>query len=223
MNEIFLDTETTGLSPNDGDRILEIACIETKDLIPTKKIFHKLINPERKVSQEAFKVHGFSNDFLQDKQKFKEIADELLEFIDGKKLIIHNAPFDIGFLNSELKKVNKKVLDIKKVDDTLSLARSKFPASSNSLDNLCKRFNIDISRRTKHNALLDCELLREVYINLVGQKEPSLSFSANDNPEENKISVKSIRNREKIVIEIDPEEIKKHNNFLKSNLKKNFF
>ena len=223
MNEIFLDTETTGLSPKDGDRILEIACIETKDLIPTKKIFHKLINPERKVSQEAFKVHGFSNDFLQDKQKFKEIADELLEFIEGKKLIIHNAPFDIGFLNSELKKINKKVLDIKKVDDTLSLARSKFPASSNSLDNLCKRFNIDISRRTKHNALLDCELLREVYINLVGQKEPSLSFSANDNPEENKISVKSIRNREKIVIEIDPEEIKKHNNFLKSNLKKNFF
>ena len=223
MNEIFLDTETTGLSPNDGDRILEIACIETKDLIPTKKIFHKLINPERKVSQEAFKVHGFSNDFLQDKQKFKEIADELLEFIDGKKLIIHNAPFDIGFLNSELKKINKKVLDIKKVDDTLSLARSKFPASSNSLDNLCKRFNIDISRRTKHNALLDCELLREVYINLVGQKEPFLSFSANDNSEENKISVKSIRNREKIVIEIDPEEIKKHNNFLKSNLKKNFF
>ena len=223
MNEIFLDTETTGLSPNDGDRILEIACIETKDLIPTKKIFHKLINPERKVSQEAFKVHGFSNDFLQDKQKFKDIAEELLEFIDGKKLIIHNAPFDIGFLNSELKKINKKVLDVKKVDDTLSLARSKFPASSNSLDNLCKRFNIDISRRTKHNALLDCELLREVYINLVGQKEPSLSFSANDNTEENKISVKSIRNREKIVIEIDPEEIKKHNNFLKSNLKKNFF
>ena len=183
MNEVFLDTETTGLSSKDGDRILEIACIETKDLIPTKKIFHKLINPERKVSQEAFKVHGFSNDFLQDKQKFKDIAEELLEFIDGKKLIIHNAPFDIGFLNSELKKVNKKVLDIKKVDDTLSLARSKFPASSNSLDNLCKRFNIDISRRTKHDALLDCELLREVYINLVGQKEPSLSFSVNDSTE----------------------------------------
>jgi len=223
MNEIFLDTETTGLSTKDGDRILEIACIETKDLIPTKKIFHKLINPERKVSQEAFKVHGFSNEFLQDKQKFKEIAEELLEFIDGKKLIIHNAPFDIGFLNNELKKINRKIIDIKKVDDTLSLARSKFPASSNSLDNLCKRFNIDISRRTKHNALLDCELLREVYINLVGQKEPSLSFSVNDSPEENNTPVKSIRNREKIVIEIDPEEIKKHNNFLKSNLKKNFF
>ena len=223
MNEIFLDTETTGLSTKDGDRILEIACIETKDLIPTKKIFHKLINPERKVSQEAFKVHGFSNEFLQDKQKFKEIAEELLEFIDGKKLIIHNAPFDIGFLNNELKKINRKIIDIKKVDDTLSLARSKFPASSNSLDNLCKRFNIDISRRTKHNALLDCELLREVYINLVGQKEPSLSFSVNDNSEENKTSVKSIRNREKIVIEIDPEEIRNHNNFLKSNFKKNFF
>ena len=223
MNEIFLDTETTGLSTKDGDRILEIACIETKDLIPTKKIFHKLINPERKVSQEAFKVHGFSNEFLQDKQKFKEIAEELLEFIDGKKLIIHNAPFDIGFLNNELKKINRKIIDIKKVDDTLSLARSKFPASSNSLDNLCKRFNIDISRRTKHNALLDCELLREVYINLVGQKEPSLSFSVNDSPKENNTPVKSIRNREKIVIEIDPEEIKKHNNFLKSNLKKNFF
>ena len=223
MNEIFLDTETTGLSFKEGHKIVEIACIETKDLIPTNKVFHKLINPERKVSQDAFKVHGFSNDFLQDKPKFEEIAEELLEFIDGRKLIIHNAPFDIGFLNSEFKKINKKVIDIKKVDDTLSLARSKFPASSNSLDNLCKRFNIDISRRTKHNALLDCELLREVYINLVGQKEPSLSFSVNDNSEENKTSVKSIRNREKIVIEIDPEEIRKHNNFLKSNFKKNFF
>ena len=223
MNEIFLDTETTGLSFKEGHKIVEIACIETKDLIPTNKVFHKLINPERKVSQDAFKVHGFSSDFLQDKPKFEEIAEELLEFIDGRKLIIHNAPFDIGFLNSEFKKINKKAIDIKKVDDTLSLARSKFPASSNSLDNLCKRFNIDISRRTKHNALLDCELLREVYINLVGQKEPSLSFSVNDNSEENKTSVKSIRNREKIVIEIDPEEIRNHNNFLKSNFKKNFF
>tara|TARA_A100001011_G_C14227597_1_gene807306 strand:- start:778 stop:1449 length:672 start_codon:yes stop_codon:yes gene_type:complete len=223
MSEIFLDTETTGLSPNEGDRILEIACIETKDLIPTKKVFHKLINPEKKVSQEAFKVHGFSNDFLKDKQKFKEIAEEFLEFIDGKKLIIHNAPFDIGFLNSELKKINKNVLDIKKVEDSLSVARSKFPASSNSLDNLCKRFNIDISRRTKHNALLDCELLREVYINLVGQKEPSLSFNTNDGFDENKSSKINIMNREKIIIDIGPEEIKKHNEFLKSNLKKNFF
>ncbi len=221
MSEIFLDTETTGLSHRDGDRILEIACIETKDLIPTKKIFHKLINPEKKVSQEAFKVHGFSDDFLKDKRKFKDIVEEFLGFIDGKKLIIHNAPFDIGFLNSELKKVNKKLLDIKKVEDTLSLARSKFPASSNSLDNLCKRFNIDISRRIKHNALLDCELLREVYINLIGQKEPSLSFNTNDNTEKEKNLNISVMNREKIIVNIEPEEIKKHNQFLKSNLKKN--
>ncbi len=221
MSEIFLDTETTGLSHHDGDRIVEIACIETKDLIPTKKIFHKLINPEKKVSQEAFKIHGFSDDFLKDKRKFKDIVEEFLGFIDGKKLIIHNAPFDIGFLNSELKKVNKKLLDIKKVEDTLSLARSKFPASSNSLDNLCKRFNIDISRRIKHNALLDCELLREVYINLVDQKEPSLSFNTNDNTEKAKSSNISVINREKIIVNLDPEEIKKHNQFLKSYLKKN--
>ncbi len=222
MSEIFLDTETTGLSHSEGDRIVEIACIETYDLIPTKKIFHKLINPEKKVSQEAFKVHGFSDDFLKDKQKFKEIAEEFLEFIAGKKLIIHNAPFDLGFLNSELKKVNKKTLDIKKVEDTLSLARSKFPASSNSLDNLCKRFNIDISRRIKHNALLDCELLREVYINLIGQKEPSLSFNTSDHPEEVKNSNINIINREKIIVNIDAEEIKKYNQFIKSNIKKNF-
>ena len=181
MNEIFLDTETTGLSVKDGHRIVEIACIETKDLIPTKRVFHKLINPQKKVSQEAFKVHGFSDEFLQQKEKFEDIAEEFLEFIDGKKIIIHNAPFDIGFLNSELKKVNKKILDIKDILDSLNLARSKFPSSSNSLDNLCKRFNIDISKRTKHNALLDCELLREVYINLVGQKEPSLSFQEKEN------------------------------------------
>ena len=223
MNEIFLDTETTGLSPNEGDRILEIACIETKDLIPTKKIFHKLINPEKKVSQEALKVHGFTNDFLKDKQKFQEIAEELLEFINGKRLIIHNAPFDVGFLNNELKRINKKTLDIKKVEDTLSLARSKFPSSSNSLDNLCKRFSIDLSRRKKHNALLDCELLREVYINLVGQKEPSLSFNVNENTLEKNILNTNIIDREKIIVQLNSEERKKHNEFLKSKLKKNFF
>ena len=223
MNEIFLDTETTGLSPNEGDRILEIACVETRDLIPTKKIFHKLINPEKKVSQEALKVHGFTNDFLKDKQKFQEIAEELLEFINGKRLIIHNAPFDVGFLNNELKRINKKTLDIKKVEDTLSLARLKFPSSSNSLDNLCKRFSIDLSRRKKHNALLDCELLREVYINLVGQKEPSLSFNANENTFEKNILNKNIINREKIIVQLNSEERKEHKEFLKSNLKKNFF
>ena len=156
MNEIFLDTETTGLSAKDGDRIVEIACIETKDLIPTNRVFHKIINPQKKVSSEAFKVHGFSDDFLKTKEKFDEVVEDFLEFIKNKKLIIHNAPFDIGFLNTELRRVNKKILDLKNVEDSLSLARSKFPASSNSLDNLCKRFNIDLSRRTKHNALLDC-------------------------------------------------------------------
>ena len=223
MNEIFLDTETTGLSFKDGDRIVEIACIETKDLIPTKRVFHKLINPQKKVSQEAFKVHGFSDEFLQQKEKFEDIAEEFLKFIDGKKIIIHNAPFDIGFLNSELKKVNKKILDIKDILDSLSLARSKFPSSSNSLDNLCKRFNIDISKRTKHNALLDCELLREVYINLVGQKEPSLSFQEKESTVGNTEINKNIQNREKIVIKISPDEIKKHREFLKSEIKKNFF
>ena len=223
MNEIFLDTETTGLSFKDGDRIVEIACIETKDLIPTKRVFHKLINPQKKVSQEAFKVHGFSDEFLQQKEKFEDIAEEFLKFIDGKKIIIHNAPFDIGFLNSELKKVNKKILDIKDILDSLSLARSKFPSSSNSLDNLCKRFNIDISKRTKHNALLDCELLREVYINLVGQKEPSLSFQEKENTVGNTEINKNIQNREKIVIKISSDEIKKHREFLKSEIKKNFF
>ena len=170
MNEIFLDTETTGLSTKDGDRILEIACVETKDLVPTNRVFHKLLNPQTKVSQEAFKVHGFSDNFLKDKQKFRDIADEFLEFIKNKKIIIHNAPFDIGFLNNELSKINKKNINVKEVEDTLNLARSKFPASSNSLDNLCKRFSIDLSKRTKHNALLDCELLRQVYINLADYK-----------------------------------------------------
>ena len=223
MSEIFLDTETTGLSTKDGDRIVEIACIETKDLIPTNRVFHKLINPQKKVSQEAFKVHGFSDDFLKGKDKFDEIVEPFLEFIKGKKLIIHNAPFDIGFLNSELKKVNKKPLDTNSVEDTLVLARSKFPSSSNSLDNLCKRFNIDLSKRTKHNALLDCELLREVYINLIGQKEPSLSFQEKDSSVENNQKIKNIQNREKIIINISSDEQKKHNIFIKNQMKKNFF
>ena len=223
MSEIFLDTETTGLSAKDGDRIVEIACIETKDLIPTNRVFHKLINPQKKVSQEAFKVHGFSDDFLKGKEKFDEIVEPFLEFIKGKKLIIHNAPFDIGFLNSELKKVNKKTLDANDVEDTLVLARSKFPSSSNSLDNLCKRFNIDLSKRTKHNALLDCELLRDVYINLIGQKEPSLAFQEKDVPFENNQTNKNIENREKIIVNISSDEQKKHKDFTKNEMKKNYF
>ena len=223
MNEIFLDTETTGLSAKDGDRIVEIACIETKDLIPTNRVFHKIINPQKKVSSEAFKVHGFSDDFLKTKEKFDEVVEDFLEFIKNKKLIIHNAPFDIGFLNTELRRANKKILDLKNVEDSLSLARSKFPASSNSLDNLCKRFNIDLSRRTKHNALLDCELLREVYINLVDQKEPSLSFQQREDQIIDFKTEKSSKNREKIIVKIKPEESKRHTEFLKNELKKNFY
>ena len=223
MSEIFLDTETTGLSVKDGDKIIEIACIETLDLIPTKRVFHKLLNPQKSVSQEAFKVHGFSDEFLKKQKKFEEVADEFLEFIKGKKLIIHNAPFDIGFLNNELRRMKKTIIDMKSVEDTLSLARSKFPSSSNSLDNLCKRFSIDLSKRTKHNALLDCELFREVYINLVEQREPSLKFAEpgnkiNENPK-TKINVGG----EKNIISISKEELRLHNDFLKSELKKNFY
>ena len=223
MNEIFLDTETTGLSAKDGDRIVEIACIETKDLIPTNRVFHKIINPQKKVSSEAFKVHGFSDDFLKAKEKFDEVVEDFLEFIKNKKLIIHNAPFDIGFLNNELRRANKKILDLNNVEDSLALARSKFPASSNSLDNLCKRFNIDLSRRTKHNALLDCELLREVYINLVDQKEPSLSFQQKEDQIIDFKIEKSSKNREKIIVKIKSEESKRHAEFLKNELKKNFY
>ena len=223
MNEIFLDTETTGLSAQNGDRIVEIACIETKDLIPTNRVFHKLINPQKKVSSEAFKVHGFSDDFLKGKEKFEEVVEDFLEFIKDKKLIIHNAPFDVGFLNTELRRVNKKILDLKNVEDSLSLARSKFPASSNSLDNLCKRFNIDLTRRTKHNALLDCELLREVYINLVDQKEPSLSFQQKEDQIINFEIERSSKNREKIIVKIKQEESIRHIEFLKNELKKNFY
>ena len=165
MNEIFLDTETTGLSPNDKHKIVEIACVETNDLIPTKKIFHKLINPQRDVPDGAFKIHGFSTEFLKDKETFNIIADEFINFIKDKKIIIHNAAFDLSFLNYELKLIKKNEVKKDNVIDSLEIARGKFPGTSNSLDALCKRFGIDLSRRTKHNALLDCELLREVYIN----------------------------------------------------------
>ena len=156
MNEIFLDTETTGLSVNEKHRIVEIACVETKDLIPTKKIFHKIINPQRDVPEEAFKVHGFSTEFLKNKELFSDVAEEFLQFIKDKKIIIHNASFDLGFLNHELKLVKKNEIKKENVIDSLEIARGKYPGTSNSLDALCRRFNIDLSRRTKHNALLDC-------------------------------------------------------------------
>ena len=219
MSEIFLDTETTGLSFREGHKIVEIACIETKDLIPTGKIFHKLINPERSVPDEAFKIHGFSSDFLKDKETFNKIADEFLNFIKGKKIIIHNAPFDIGFLNGELNQIKKEQIKNNTVIDTLGVARNKFPGSPNSLDALCKRFNIDLSKRTKHNALLDCELLREVYINLLDAKEPKLNLSSARI--ESNIVKKEIYNKQ--VIEISELELKLHKEFLKKDLKKNFY
>ena len=220
MSEIFLDIETTGLSFKDSHKIVEIACIETKELIPTKRVFHKIINPERNVPDEAFKVHGFSTAYLQDKPKFIEIADELLSFINGNDLIIHNASFDIPFINHELKLIKKNPIIKNKIIDSLELARGKFPGTSNSLDSLCKRFNVDLSRRTKHNAVLDCELLREVYINLLDAKEPKLSFT---NKIEQKIKFNKTLNYSKKIIEISEEELKNHQLFLKNELKKNFF
>ena len=220
MSEIFLDIETTGLSFKDGHRIVEIACIETKELVPTKRIFHKTINPERNVPDEAFKIHGFSSNFLKNKPKFEEVADEFINFINGNDLIIHNASFDIPFINHELKLLKKDIINKNKIVDTLELARSKYPGMSNSLDALCKRFSVDLSRRTKHNAVLDCELLREVYIYLLDVKEPKLSFNAKV---EQKISYDRIRNYSKKIVEISEEELKNHNIFLKNELKKNFF
>ena len=223
MNEIILDTETTGLSAEQGDRIIEIACIETKDLIPTKNFFYKLINPEREISEDAFKIHGYSYERLKQEKKFKEIANEFLEFIDGKKLIIHNAPFDISFINSELKKIKKKSINLDNVVDTLEIARGKFPGTSNSLDNLCKRFNIDNSKRKKHNALLDCELLREVYINLIDQKEPTLSL--NEIEEKKQDSKKGINTKQnsRIIIKPTEKEYISHRDFLKKEIKRNYF
>ena len=220
MSEIFLDIETTGLSFKDNHRIVEIACIETNELIPTKKIFHKIINPERDVPDEAFKIHGFSSDFLKDKPKFKEIADEFISFINGKDLIIHNASFDLPFINHELKILKKDVISKNKIIDTLELARSKYPGMSNSLDALCKRFNVDLSRRIKHNAVLDCELLREVYIYLLDVKEPKLSFNSKV---EQKNSYRNILNYSKKIVKLSEEELKNHGKFLKSELKKNYF
>tara|TARA_B100001063_G_C16758622_1_gene554638 strand:- start:93 stop:752 length:660 start_codon:yes stop_codon:yes gene_type:complete len=219
MNEIFLDTETTGLSFKDGHKIVEIACIETKDLIATGKVFHKFINPQRSMPEEAFKVHGFSEDFLSDKETFNQVADEFLDFIKDKKIIIHNASFDLGFLNGELGFIQKENIDKKLVIDSLEIARNKFPGTSNSLDALCKRFNIDLSRRTKHNALLDCELLREAYINLLDVKEPKFNLSNNIS----EININKAKNYNKSVIKISDIELKKHKEFLKSELKKNFY
>ena len=220
MKEIVLDTETTGISIRDGHRIVEIGCIELDNLIPTQKKFHSYLNPERKVSEKALEVHGYTDDFLSKQKKFKEVVEEFLNFIEDKRLIIHNAEFDISHLNHELDLLGKKKIS-NEIIDTLAIARDKFPGSSISLDALCKRFRIDNSKRVQHTALIDCDLLAKVYINLIDQKEPTLDFQKQDNKSqvlENKNVIYF-----KKVIKITQEESKNHKEFLKKDLKKNFF
>ena len=220
MKEIVLDTETTGISVKEGHRIVEIGCIELENLIPTKNKFHCYLNPERKVSEKALEIHGYTDEFLIDKKKFNEVVEDFLSFINGKRLIIHNAEFDLAHINNELGLIGKDKIN-NEIIDTLSLSREKFPGSSVSLDSLCKRYGIDNSRRKQHTALIDCDLLAKVYINLIDQKEPTLSFLEE--------SVKDLANNlanvsyyKKVVLPTK-EENEKHKNYLKNNLKKNFF
>ena len=224
MLEVILDTETTGLSTIEKQRIVEIGCIELDNQIPTNKIFHKYINPQRSVSEDAYKVHGYSDEFLSDKKTFSEISEDFLNFIKNKKIIIHNAPFDLSFLNYELKLINQKPINKENVIDTLEIARSKYPGSQNSLDALCKRFNIDNSKREKHNALTDCQLLREIYINLVDQKEPKLNLK-NVEIFDRKIKDDSgvKKNNPKRIVKPSVKELELHTKYLKTHLQKNFY
>tara|TARA_B110001452_G_scaffold35482_1_gene27300 strand:+ start:560 stop:1231 length:672 start_codon:yes stop_codon:yes gene_type:complete len=222
MKEVILDTETTGLSVKEGHRIVEIGCIELDDLIPTNNRFHCYLNPERKVSAKALEVHGYTDEFLSTQKKFSDVVDEFLNFIENKRLVIHNAEFDISHLNNELALLGKKKLNKENVIDTLTLARNKFPGSPTSLDALCKRYRVDNSKRTQHTALIDCDLLAKVYINLLDQKEPSLNFQNQDNLRPEIRSDKTNLYFKK-VIKPTEEEIKLHKNYLKKNLKKNFF
>jgi len=221
MLEIILDTETTGLSVSDNHKIVEIGCIELNNQIHTNKIYHTYINPQRKVSESAYKVHGYSDEFLSNKKSFLEISEDFLSFINNKKLIIHNAPFDLSFLNHELKLVNKEIIKKENVVDTLELARSKFPGSQNSLDALCKRFNIDNSKREKHSALVDCHLLKEVYINLLDQKEPKLNLEHNTLSQNFNYKNNKDNNRSSKIIKVSNEEMQDHKKYLKSSLPKN--
>ena len=220
MKEVILDTETTGLSVKEGHRIVEIGCIELENFVPTNNNFHCYLNPERKVSEKALETHGYTDEFLSDKKKFKEIADDFLLYIKGKKLIIHNAEFDLSHLNNELKIAGKNLIN-NKIIDTVVLARDKFPGSSNSLDALCKRYRIDNSKREKHTALVDCDLLSKVYINLIDQKEPKLNF--NNEISDNNQALKTNISYFKKVIKPSVEEKRNHDRYLKTNLKKNFF
>ena len=222
MKEVVLDTETTGLSVKDGHRIVEIGCIELENLIPTKNRFHCYLNPERKVSQKALEVHGYTDEFLSTQKKFLDVADEFVEFIKDKNLIIHNAEFDLSHLNNELTLVGKNKIDKKNVIDTLMLARDKFPGSPISLDALCKRYRIDNSKRTQHTALIDCDLLSKVYINLLDQKEPKLNFQKQDNKGSH-INLNRNKTYHKEIISPTEEELNLHKEYLKNKLKKNFF
>ena len=220
MKEIVLDTETTGISVKEGHRIVEIGCIELENLIPTKNKFHYYLNPERKVSEKAFEVHGYTDQFLSKQKKFNEIVVEFLEFIKNKRLIIHNAEFDLAHLNNELSLLGEKNLK-NEIIDTLTLARNKYPGSPGSLDALCKRYKIDNSRRTKHTALIDCDLLAKVYVNLIDQKEPTLNLQNSDQELSKKIN--SNFDYFKKVVKPSDEEISNHKNYLNKNLKKNYF
>ena len=218
MKEVILDTETTGISVSDGHRVVEIGCIELDNLIPTKKKFHCYLNPERKVSEKALEVHGYTDDFLSKQKKFKEIVDDFLNFVQGKRLIIHNAEFDLAHLNHELKILGMNSID-NEITDTLILARNKYPGSAASLDALCKRYRIDNSKRVQHTALIDCDLLAKVYINLIDQKEPTLNFQN----EKLKFIEKGNILYFKKVVKPTEEELKKHKEFLKKNVKNSFF
>ena len=221
MKEIVLDTETTGLSVKEGHRIVEIGCIEIENLIPTKNVFHCYLNPERKVSESALKVHGYTDEFLADKKKFSDVADDFLKFIEGKKIIIHNAEFDIGHLNNELSLIKKEKISKDNVIDTLEIARNKFPGSGISLDALCKRFRIDNSKREKHTALIDCELLAKVYVNLIDQKEPIFQFQKEVIKKENKNKEEIVYSKK--IIKPSKQELENHKEFMKREFKRNFF
>ena len=222
MKEVILDTETTGLSVREGHRIVEIGCIELDNLTPTSKKFHCYLNPERKVSQKALEVHGYTDEFLSTQKKFEDVVDDFLNFIEDKRLVIHNAEFDLSHLNNELALLKKKKINKENVVDTLTLARDKFPGSPISLDALCKRYRIDNSKRTQHTALIDCDLLSKVYINLLDQKEPKLNFQNEDNIKQ-EVNLNEVGLHYKKVIKPTEEELKLHKNYLKTSLKKNFF
>ena len=224
MLEVILDTETTGLSITEKHRIVEIGCIELENQIPTNKIFHEYLNPQRVVSEDAYKIHGYSDDFLSDKKTFSEIAESFLKFIKDKKIIIHNAAFDLSFLNYEFRLINQKAINKNNIIDTLEIARLKYPGSQNSLDALCKRFNIDNSKREKHNALIDCQLLKEVYINLVDQKEPKLNLVNAEIPDlKFKDNLIKKNNNSRKIVKPSSVELELHRNYLKYHLQKNFY